>query len=65
LVIAPGAAQEPPQTARPETLVVLGLAAAAALAYKAPALFGVRLCCSDEPFQVRNASLFLLPLLAA
>ena len=48
-----------------ETLIVLGLALAAALAVKVPALFGLRLDNGfiDEPFYARNASLFVLPLL--
>jgi len=48
-----------------ETLVVLGLAVAAVLAAKVPALFGVRLSPDEElpPFYFRNASLFVLPLL--
>ena len=40
LVMAPDAADEPANTAHAETLVVLGLAVAAALAIKVPALFG-------------------------
>ena len=51
---------EPAKAARPETLVVLGLAVAAALAIKAPALFGVRLH-GNELFYMRNASLFAFP----
>ena len=64
LVIAPDDAGEPPNTARAETLVVLILAVAAAFAIKAPALFGLRLGGGHEPFYARNASLFVLPLLA-
>jgi hypothetical protein len=65
LVIAPDADQ-PANTAYTETLVVLGLAVAAALAIKVPALFGVRLSPDAElpPFYFRNASLFVFPLLA-
>lgn len=63
LVIAPDAADEPANTAHAETLVVLGLAVAAALAIKVPALFGLQLGGGDEPFYARNASLFVLPLL--
>ena len=63
LVIAPDAADESAQAAHTETLVVLGLAVAAALAIKVPALFGLRLGGGDEPFYARNASLFVLPLL--
>jgi hypothetical protein len=64
LVITSGAAGESKQAARTQTLVVLGLAVAAALAIKAPALFGLRLGGGDEPFYARNASLFVLPQLA-
>jgi hypothetical protein len=62
LVIAPDAAGSAP-TGRAEILVVLGLALAAALAVKAPALFGLRIDTGEEPFYFRNASLFVLPLL--
>ena len=64
LVMAPDAADAPATTARAETLVVLGLAIAAALAIKVPALFGLRLDTGDEAFYLRNASLFVFPLLA-
>ena len=55
----------PANTARAETLVVLGLAVAAALAVKVPALFGHPLSPNEElpPFYARNASLFVFPLL--
>jgi hypothetical protein len=62
LVIAP-AADEAGTSRRTETLVVLSLAIAAALAIKVPTLFGLRLGGGDEPFYARNASLFVLPLL--
>ena len=42
LVITPDAGDESGQATRIETLVVLSLAAAAALAIKVPALFGLR-----------------------
>ncbi|MCX6538396.1 MAG: permease prefix domain 1-containing protein [Acidobacteria bacterium] len=64
LVIAPDAADESANTAHAETLVVLSLAVAAALAIKVPALFGLRLGGGDDPFYARNASLFVFPLLA-
>ena len=48
---------------RIEAIVVMILALAAALAIKAPALFGLQLGGGDEPFYARNASLFVLPLL--
>ena len=65
LVMAPDAADEPANTARAETLVVLSLAVAAALAVKVPALFGLRLSPDEEvpSFYFRNASLFVFPLL--
>jgi hypothetical protein len=63
LVIAPDAADESAHTSHAETLVVLSLAVAAALAIKVPALFGLRLGGGDEPFYARNASLFVFPLL--
>jgi Domain of unknown function (DUF4153) len=64
LVMAPDAADESPNSTRAETLVVLILAVAAAVAIKVPELFGVRLGNDgDEPFYARNASLFVLPLL--
>src|SRR5919197_6451346 len=64
LVTAPDA-DEPANTAPSETLVVLTLAVAAALAVKLPALFGHRLSPNEEvpTFYVRNASLFVFPLL--
>jgi hypothetical protein len=64
LVMAPDA-DEPANTSYAEMLVVLGLAVAAALAIKVPALFGLRLSPDDKlpTFYVRNASLFVFPLL--
>jgi hypothetical protein len=64
LVVAPDA-DAPANTSRTEILVVLGLAVAAALAVKLPALFGLPLHPHEEvpPFYFRNASLFVLPLL--
>ena len=65
LVIASDAADETGTNTRAETLVVLSLAVAAALAVKVPALFGVHLSPDEElpPFYARNASLFVFPLL--
>ncbi len=60
----PDAAGRTPKSARTEAIVVLGLAAAAALAVKAPALLGLRLD-GGESFYARNASLFVFPLLTA
>jgi hypothetical protein len=63
LVMAPDSADESANIAHAETLIVLSLAVAAALAIKAPALFGLRIGGGDEPFYARNASLFVFPLL--
>jgi hypothetical protein len=65
LVVSPDTAGESANSAYAETLIVIGLAVAAALAIKVPALFGFRLSPDDElpPFYVRNASLFVFPLL--
>jgi hypothetical protein len=64
LVMAPDA-ETPANTERAEIRVVLCLAVAAALAVKVPALFGIRLSPDQEvpAFYVRNASLFVLPML--
>jgi hypothetical protein len=64
LVMAADAVDESANTSHAETLVVLCLAIAAALAVKVPALFGLRLDTGDESFYLRNASLFVFPLLA-
>ena len=65
LVIGPGAADESARAGHAELLLVLGLAVAAALAVKVPALFGFPLTpdADPPPFYFRNASLFVLPLL--
>lgn len=63
LVVAGGDIDDAGTHTWPETLIVLSLAVAAALAVKVPALFGLRLGGGDGPFYARNASLFVLPLL--
>lgn len=63
LVIAPDATDESAKTAHTETIIVLSLAVAAAIAIKVPALFGVRFGAGGDAFYSRNASLFVLPLL--
>jgi hypothetical protein len=50
------------QAARTDGIVAFGLAAAAAVAVKVPALFGMQLE-EDAGFYTRNLSLFVLPLL--
>jgi len=65
-LVMPSDAPDESNTARAETVVVLGLAIAAALAVKVPALFGHPINPNDDPplFYARNASLFAFPLLA-
>ncbi len=62
LVVAPADSGESRARARTEALVAFGLAVAAAVAIKVPALFGMPLDL-DTSFYARNLSLFVLPLL--
>jgi hypothetical protein len=62
LVVAHDTA-EPRTAARTDAIVAFCLAAAAAVAVKVPALFGLQLD-EDGGFYARNLSLFVLPLLA-
>src|SRR5690606_18845870 len=64
LVVAPGGDAASAAAARVETVVVFALAVAAALAVKAPGLFGRPFVDANEPFYIRNASFFVLPFLA-
>lgn len=64
LVIGAESDGVPGKSVQAETLVVLGLAVAAALAIKVPALFGLEFGERNAPFYLCNASLFVLPLLA-
>jgi hypothetical protein len=63
LVMGPGATDESAQTGYTEMLVAVGLAVAAALAVKVPALFGLRPDGGAEMFYFRNAGFFVFPLL--
>jgi len=65
LVMTPGGPEAPAAAGRAETLIVLSLAAAAALAVKTPVLFGIRIHPDEElpRFYARNASLLVFPLL--
>jgi hypothetical protein len=63
LIVAPEAAEAGGGEARRELMVVLALAVAAALAIKLPALFGVGMTDENQGFYLRNAPLFVLPLL--
>jgi hypothetical protein len=62
LVVSPSDTGEPRAAARTDAIVAFGLAVAAAVAVKVPALFGMDLD-DDAGFYARNASLFVLPLL--
>jgi hypothetical protein len=62
LVVSPIDESEPHGTARTDAIVAFALAVAAAVAVKVPALFGLDLD-DDGGFYMRNASLFVLPLL--
>jgi hypothetical protein len=64
-LVMPSDAEKRADTGRAEMFVVLGLAVAAALAVKVPALFGIPLNPDADPpsFYFRNATLFVFPLL--
>jgi hypothetical protein len=62
LVVSPSDTGEPQGAARTDAIVAFAIAVAAALAIKAPALFGIDLQ-TDAGFYARNLSLFVLPLL--
>jgi hypothetical protein len=65
LVVSPDGDSGLVAVTRAETIVMVALAAAAAVAIKVPAVFGLDLGGGDEPFYARNASLFVLPFLTA
>jgi hypothetical protein len=64
LVVLPSDSGEPRARARTDAILAFGLAVAAAVAIKVPALFGMQLD-QDKGFYARNLSLFVLPLLTA
>jgi hypothetical protein len=64
LVVAPVESDAAGRSIGTETSIVLGLAIAAGVAVKLPALFGLDIGAGDAPFYARNASFFALPLLA-
>ncbi len=63
LVVVPPDAGEPHGRSRTDAIVAFGLAVAAALAIRLPALFGIGLD-GGESFYARNVALLVLPLLA-
>ena len=65
LVVGADTEGRPSRGSRLETIVIVGLAGAAALAIKIPELFGIPLDEANAAFYARNLSLFLLPLLTA
>jgi hypothetical protein len=62
LVVSPSDAGEPQGAVRTDAIVAFGLAVAAAVLIKVPALFGLQLE-RDAGFYARNLSFFVLPLL--
>jgi hypothetical protein len=64
LVVVPSDSAEPRARARTDAVVAFSLAVAAGVAIKVPVLFGMQLE-EDAAFYLRNASLFVLPLLTA
>jgi hypothetical protein len=62
LVVSPSDRGEPQTASRTDAVVAFGLAAAAAVAVKVPALFGMDLD-EDSGFYARNVGLFVLPFL--
>ncbi len=64
LVVSSDASDESAGISRQDALVALVLALVAAVAVKVPQLFGLEPGGADAPFYARNASLFVLPLLA-
>jgi hypothetical protein len=61
-LVVPSDSGEPRARARTDAIIAFCLAVAAAVAIKAPALFGITLD-QDSDFYVRNLSLFVLPFL--
>jgi hypothetical protein len=62
LVVSPSDTGEPRAATRTDAIVAFGLAVAAAVAIKVPALFGMQLE-EDAGFYLRNVSVLVLPLL--
>jgi len=63
LVDAPQDAGDAPARTRTDAAMAIGLAVAAGVAVKAPALFGMPMIDENESFYARHASLFVLPML--
>jgi hypothetical protein len=65
LVLAPTESGEPRAAARKDGLIALGFAVLAGIAVKLPSFFGKPMIDANEAFYIRNAPLFVMPLLAA
>src|ERR671933_2409996 len=63
LVVAPPDSGDSRARARTDAIVAFGLAVAAAVAIKVPALFGIQFDDQNAGFYARNLSLFVLPFL--
>ncbi|MBI4626874.1 MAG: hypothetical protein HY736_27090, partial [Verrucomicrobia bacterium] len=63
LVVVPSDSPESSARVRKDAIVAFSFAVLAAVAIKAPALFGIQMVDANERFYVRNASLFVLPCL--
>ena len=63
LVLVPSDSDALPTPGRTDAIIAFAVAVAAAVAIKAPALFGIPMANENEGFYVLNASLFVLPLL--
>ncbi len=63
LVLVLSDSEELHRPSRTDAIIAFCLAVAAAVAIKMPALFGIPMADESEGFYVRNASLFVLPLL--
>jgi hypothetical protein len=62
-VVAPEGSGESSSPGQRDAIAAFAVAVAAGLAIKAPALFGMPMANENEGFYIRNASLFVLPLL--
>ena len=62
-LVIPSDSREPRLGVRRDAMIAFFVAVAAAVALKLPALFGIPMTDGNESFYVRNASLFVLPLL--
>ncbi|MCI0745592.1 MAG: permease prefix domain 1-containing protein, partial [Verrucomicrobia subdivision 3 bacterium] len=62
-LVVPSDSREPREGVGRDAIIAFAVAVTAAVALKLPALFGIPMTDGNEGFYVRNASLFVLPLL--